>query len=689
MSNHNPTRREFVGGATAAGVGVALGSISGAAPRADATPIPRPGGDPPNTQAERVYFRAVNMVGRVTGIRAVVNLVTSTTPPEPVTARVLWAETPAELAASPSVSATLTQSQANTAMNLVMTGLIADRTYYFQVQYHPASLPGAWTNLAESGEFRTRKSPGQSFDFCVFADPHWGHPNLDYNPDTSLMYTAMTVVNQVVADAPFDFCIDAGDSPFPTESHSQVDTDLVYEKYRWVMGPIMRRMPVYLALGNHEQEAGFFQRGGLPPPAVAPNLLGPTDYHQKWSTASRKKFVINPRFNTYPEGGEGAPGYDTAAEWGAGGDPWNDGDATDLQNFYAWTWGDALFVVLDPYRYTKVGSIQRPLRREDWTLGPTQMQFLIDTISASDARWKFIICHHQVGGGPINGAGNTARNGTREQYGRGSAIEALRPETEQFQIHQLMKQHNVRFFIYGHDHGFAHSVVEGVHYLCCARPTRSPMWFDGSGMRDSYGDPLQYGQDKPWMRALYTSLGYMKMRVEPDSVTMEWIRGAVSVQQAPTYDFSSDFPPRNWADTWVGKPYPIGADGRVQVEFIPTDVDAVRTVSGSALTEFGSGPAGADYYVQQPQQRPESFDEPVVPTVNFPPGQTHAMVDMVPERLYRYTWRLGDMNDDGQIDGDDLPDYVRTLLSGGTPFEEAAADLPAQDMVSELLNPDS
>ena len=123
----------------------------------------------------------------------------------------------------------------------------------------------------------------------------------------------------------------------------------------------------------------------------------------------------NPRGDTYPEGGEGAPGLDTAAEWGAGADPWNDGSRSHLQNFYAWTWGDALFVVLDPFRYTLVGAGVRPTSPSQWTLGPAQKRWLETVLANSGARWKFVIAHHLIGG-------LVAPDG--EAYARGGAAAA-------------------------------------------------------------------------------------------------------------------------------------------------------------------------------------------------------------------------------------------------------------------------
>src|SRR6185503_8372241 len=139
----------------------------------------------------------------------------------------------------------------------------------------------------------------------------------------------------------------------------------------------------------------------------------------------------------YPEGGEGAPRYDSRADWGAGSEPWNDGTASHLQNFYAFTWGDALFVVLDPFRYSLVGKAALPSDPSQYKLGRVQRQFLEDTLAGSKARWKFVMSHHQFGGGLIDVGGGRIVSGQGVAYGRGSANEALRPGTDQAVVHDL------------------------------------------------------------------------------------------------------------------------------------------------------------------------------------------------------------------------------------------------------------
>ena len=74
--------------------------------------------------------------------------------------------------------------------------------------------------------------------------------------------------------------------------------------------------------------------------------------------------------------------------------------------YYAWTWGDALFVVLDPWWY----STRQHDGMDNWdsTLGSAQYQWLKRTLAKSDKRWKFVFAHDLVGGMDQNMRGGDA-----------------------------------------------------------------------------------------------------------------------------------------------------------------------------------------------------------------------------------------------------------------------------------------
>ncbi|MCP4592122.1 MAG: hypothetical protein GY842_15415 [bacterium] len=635
------TRRQFIGSLAIGALCAVLSNAFGSIPYDAGVSAP----DHRLSGPESTYFRALEMVGRVTASDAVVNMVSAENLSATVQARVRWAETSVGLPTSPNVSAIVSTSDTSATLELAITGLQANRKYYYLVQYETTDAPGVWMDMPEIGEFYSQRTAGQSFSFCVLADPHWA----TLHPGSPHEWTAQQALQRILEHGGFDFCIDLGDSACPNSMDSAEEGLSFYAEYRAYMAGITRKMPTFVVLGNHEREAGFFQRGaGL---QRMPNGLGPTDYHQRWATEARLRFVPNPQGDTYPEGGEGAPGYDTADEWAPDYDPgdpqaWYDPThiTSDLQNFYAWTWGDALFIVLDPHRYTKVGLTRVPTDPSDWTLGPTQMIWLQNVLAASAARWKFVLSHHQVGG--------FVKSGFGKAYGRGSAVEARDPEREQYAVQQLMEQHGVQFFVYGHDHAFCDSVERGVHYLQCGRPTNVSSWYTTTPeMRDSYGDLLIQGQDKEWIRALYNVVGYTQFHVTPDSVTMKWIRTG--------YSFTSDPLPieeaqRDWLECWVGRAHAVASPSSVNVAMAPTDVDGVYTVAGAQLSDCSEPPAGEDYYMQPYPIRPEEYADTEVPIDTFP--ESVAVVDSVPELMYERTWLYrGDADDDGDRD---LADYA-------------------------------
>lgn len=632
-----PSRREFLTALASTASGAVLANIFGCSHR-KLKPAqllaPRTLEDPPPGVS---FFRTAGMIGRVTGAGAVLNLVTSGNLAEHVLARVRWAGAIDALPSSPHVSPAIAAAESLSRLELPLANLEPNGDYVCRVECARASSPGEWFAASEPGRFRSQKTAGRSFRFCVVADPHWGDAR-NVLPAGPRWQTGEQCLRQIVEDGPFDFMIDLGDSPQPIGTESAGDAVECYLRYRDVMAPITREMPVYLVLGNHEKEAGFHQRGtdDSNPPQPS-NCQSATQYHQMWSAEARLLCIPNPRGDTYLEGGEGAPGYDSRDHWLGPAGPWNEGATrSHLQNFYAWTWGDALLVVLDPFRYTLVGSLTRPNRLSQWTLGATQLQWLQDVLARSNATWKFVLAHHQVGGGLIDRRGRrVVEDAAEAAYGRGSAVEADRLGVEQAIIHGLMRQHGVQFFLYGHDHAFCHSMADGVNYICCGRPTHLSRWWSGKGMLDSYGSILSQPPDAPWVERLHNVLGYTQFEVTPGRVTMRWIRTGYSYRDG---EIPIERAKRDWRECWLGRQYPVDSPSRVTVTMPPRRVDGVRTLRGARISDFYQRPFGKDYQRAASGASAESDSPLVVPLDDFP--ERVAVVDTVPELVYEVGFDL-------------------------------------------------
>ena len=105
------------------------------------------------------------------------------------------------------------------------------------------------------------------------------------------------------------------------------------------------------------------------------------------------------------------------------------------EDYYAWTWGDALFIVLDPYWYTmkfpqenstypfggeenQSGENATKGTRWDWTLGIDQYLWLKNTLATSTATYKFVFIHNVTGGIIPYGRGGTEIAGYFEWGGK-------------------------------------------------------------------------------------------------------------------------------------------------------------------------------------------------------------------------------------------------------------------------------
>lgn len=359
-------------------------------------------------------------------------------------------------------------------------GLAADTRYQYEFR-DPVS--GARVLPADGpGSFRTARKPGSAFRFAVQADSH-----LD-GSCSSLLYSASLA--NIAAGSP-DFLVDLGDT-FMTEKHPDRESAArQYTAQRYHFGTVAHSMPLFLALGNHDGERRE-RDGSLNPSGLA-----------AWSLANRKRYFANPTPGSFYSG-----------------NPETLGGLGHLENYFAWEWGDALFVVLDPY-WT---SLPNRGGRSPWssTLGQAQYAWLSKTLRASKRKFKFLFIHQLTGSYHSAGRGGSEAAAFQEWGGKeldGSDGFAAQRAGWEKPIHALLVECGVSVVFHGHDHFYARQELDGVVYQLVPQPAH----LNARGHHaEEYG--YKSGEFLP-------SSGTLRVSVTSESTLVEYVRSATPEMQ--------------------------------------------------------------------------------------------------------------------------------------------------------------
>ena len=358
-------------------------------------------------------------------------------------------------------------------VELVLAGLKADTRYYYQFRSRP---PGA-RSFTSSPEytFHTARPPGSSFVFTMTADAH-----LDEH--TSPEVYCRTLAN-IRADQP-DFHIDLGNL-FMTDKHATRDEAAAqYLAQRYYLAQIGCSVPILLALGVHDGESARDEEEGAGRLAI-------------WSNQMRRRYFPNPLPDAFYTG-NATPKPPSGL----------------LQNYYAWDWGDALFIVLDPFRYS-VRSRGSGGDGWGWSLGLAQYQWLAQTLAQSRAKFKCVFVHNLLcGDQAARGGVEVAR--FNEWGGRNAdgseGFKEHRPGWEA-PIHQLLVRNHVAAVFKAHDNFYARQELDGIVYAMIPQPS-----FAGT---DRIRDLETYGYKKG---VFVGNSGHVRVTVAPDKATVEYIR---------------------------------------------------------------------------------------------------------------------------------------------------------------------
>ena len=316
---------------------------------------------------------------------------------------------------------------------------------------------------AATGSFRTQRKGPASYTALLMTDPHTGS-----FPEGSGPVLTLDKVVRNAARTKADFVLDLGDNVAWRGSREFPQTNSTgalsaYARYRRQIGPLSKQCPHFAVIGNWAGESGKFPEKNIETVAAVRRALLPGPNHQ-----------------TYPQGG------------------------SEREDYYAFTWGDALYVILNIQTYSK------PSNREglpnlmadvnqitEWTLGEKQMTWFETTLKNATERFRFVCMHHPAGG--------KAGDALNTLYGRGGA--RAWNTGEQVKIHSLMKKHQVQIFFYGHDHVFVDDIVDGIHYT----------------LPGSCGAPWKFTREETGYERFWPDSGHAQLDVTPEKATVQFI----------------------------------------------------------------------------------------------------------------------------------------------------------------------
>lgn len=351
--------------------------------------------------------------------------------------------------------------------------------YYYRLQYNGAATSGPSVERS----FRTAPARGTTFRFGIQGD---SHPERERSQFDATLY--QRTLNTAAADS-LDFYVMLGDDfSIDILDPATITAAQVRQRYtlqRPYLGLIGASSPVFLVNGNHEQAARYLLDGTPNNPAV-------------WAQVARNSLYAQPAPDGFYSGNaEQVPHIGL------------------LRNYYAFTWGDALFVMIDPYWGSDV-CVDNPFfggdKRSDlWTVthGDAQYQWLKRTLEQSTARYKFVFAHHVMGTG--RGGIEVAR--LYEWGGRspnGNTEFAARRPTWAAPIHQLFVQNKVSAFFQGHDHIWVRQELDGVVYQSISEPA----------------DPNYslFNADAYTSGVKHPNSGYTRVTVGPTGANVEYVR---------------------------------------------------------------------------------------------------------------------------------------------------------------------
>jgi len=404
------------------------------------------------------YFDSLSQYGSKYGFQTIVpqkdyDIILSNPTDNSITATIL---TYKDYVGHVSYNTTSTQEvtfKAGIPQKIILQNLLPNSGYSYQFYYK--RLGASVYSVSPQYKFSTTQYEGTTFSFAIIADSH-----LDENCDTSIYKATLSNV-QNESNA---FIVDLGDT-FMTDKYGKQTYSYAYGQYlaqRYYFGSICHSLPLFFVQGNHDGETGEKEAGMT-----------------AWSKQIREKFFPNPVSD----------------------------------NYYAWNWGNALMIVLDPFTFTPQQGGKDYWQR---TLGDTQYHWLETTLRNSNKKYKFVFIHNLVGGldndGQARGGAEVAPYWEWGGLNVDGSDEFTQNRSWNEPIHALLKKYGVQIVFHGHDHLFAKQEFDGIIYQCVQQP----------GLKhyenQTYGNTFGY---KDGIFNYYP--GHIKVTISPSGAKVDYI----------------------------------------------------------------------------------------------------------------------------------------------------------------------
>ena len=475
-----------------------------------------------------------------------------------------------------------------------LSGLAANTKYYYRVNYKTAT--GSFI-AGNEYSFTTQRAQGSTFSFGVQGDSHPERYN-DKMFHAELYKLTMAEIAKRQPDLYFmlgdDFSSEKmvelfklanypGITAFPFAQYGPGGSLSSYAQYQALSSPFVQLTTgegntaakgygAYLEqrrdyLGLMAHSTSLFTVSGNHEQAMYVNLGGIFNNNAVFSASARNKFYPGPApVSVTSFTGMGAGFYSGDTESFATGNaalrgyPGVDGDGL-LRDYYAFEWGDALFITIDPYWHatSPVDTSLYSDSENTWakSMGDAQYFWLKDMLernaSAGVNRKKYVfLFSHHINGSGRGGANNTmvgewGGNGNPDAVGTGDGEFATNRQCAgqpgclvstnwPKPVHQLLVDTKdptgATIFFQAHDHTFARETVDGVVYQSVANPADNSYWsYNCSAYAPSSIElfPAEFrglglGQYNANDSVVMPGAGYIHVTVSPQLVKLQYIR---------------------------------------------------------------------------------------------------------------------------------------------------------------------